>query len=78
MGIRRYLDISVKDPEPVRLDRDRLTVYAGRYETISMIFDVTVGDGYLILDFEERPEVLEQLGEEPADDPPEPPGASAG
>jgi CubicO group peptidase (beta-lactamase class C family) len=73
-----YLDIAVKDPEPVRLPDEALAVYAGRYGTISMTYEVTVAGGGLVLQYEERPEVLEQLGEEPSDEPPEPLGILPG
>jgi CubicO group peptidase (beta-lactamase class C family) len=73
-----YLDIDVKDPEPVRLPDEALAAYAGRYETISMTYEVTVAGGGLVLQYEERPEVLEQLGEEPSDEPPEPLGILPG
>ena len=58
-----YLGIEVKDPEPVRLEDEALSVYAGRYETIAMIHDVTVADGGLVLVDTIRPEML-VLGEE--------------
>lgn len=73
-----YLHIEVKDPDPVRLAEEALTAYAGRYETISMTYEVTIANGGLVLQYEERPEVLEQLGEEPSDDPPEPLGILPG
>ena len=73
-----YLDITVKDPEPVRLADDVLAVFAGRYETIAAILDLTVADGGLVLDARIRPEVLAQLGEEEQDDPPLPLGLLAG
>jgi CubicO group peptidase (beta-lactamase class C family) len=66
-----YLGIEVKDPEPVRLEDESLAAYAGRYETIAAINDVTVADGGLVIVHTLRPEVLAQLGEEPHDDPPE-------
>jgi CubicO group peptidase (beta-lactamase class C family) len=73
-----YLGIQVKDPEPIRLEEEALTAYAGRYETIASICDVTVTEGGLILVDTIRPEVLAQLGEEAPDDPPEPLGILPG
>jgi CubicO group peptidase (beta-lactamase class C family) len=73
-----YLGIKVNDPEPVRLSDEALAVYAGRYETIAAINDVKVADGGLLVDHTIRPEVLTQLGEEAADDPPEPIGLLPG
>jgi CubicO group peptidase (beta-lactamase class C family) len=69
-----YLGIEVDDPEPVRLTDDELSPYAGRYETIAAILDLSVVDGGLVLEPTMRPEVLEQLGEEEQDDPPLPLG----
>jgi CubicO group peptidase (beta-lactamase class C family) len=73
-----YLGVTIEDPEPLHLDADALAEYAGRYETIAVVADLTVGDGVLIVETEVRPEVLEQLGEEPEDDPPIPLGILAG
>jgi len=73
-----YLSIEVKDPEPVRLEDDVLAGYAGRYETIASILDLSVVDGGLLLNATIRPEVLAQLGEEEQDDPPLPLGILPG
>src|SRR5205085_6333133 len=60
------------------LGDDALAEYAGRYETIAAIADLTAADGLLIIDVTIRPEVLEQLGEQEADEPPIPIGILAG
>src|SRR5436190_454571 len=73
-----YLGVEIKDPVPVRLGDDALAEYAGRYETIAAIADLTAADGLLIIDVTIRPEVLEQLGEQEADEPPIPIGILAG
>jgi len=73
-----YLGADMSDPEPLRLDDDALEPYVGRYETIAAIADITAGDGVLIVDVTIRPEVLEQLHEEPDDDPPIPLGILPG
>jgi len=73
-----YLGVDMSDPEPLRLDDDALEPYVGRYETIAAIADITAGDGVLIVDVTIRPEVLEQLHEEPDDDPPIPLGILPG
>ena len=67
-----------KDPEPLRLSDEVLAEYVGRYETIAAIADLTAADGLLIIDVTIRPEVLEQLGEEAADEPPVPIGILPG
>jgi CubicO group peptidase (beta-lactamase class C family) len=77
-AFQAYLGVEVKDPEMVRLDEEELAAYAGRYETIAAIYDVTVADGSLVLTETTRPEVLAQLGEEARDDPPEPLGILPG
>lgn len=73
-----YLDVEILDPEPLRLDDEALAEFAGRYETIAAIADLTASDGLLIIDVTVRPEVLEQLGEEPSDEPPVPIGILPG
>jgi CubicO group peptidase (beta-lactamase class C family) len=73
-----YLGVEVKDPEPLTLEADALAPYAGRYETIAAIANLSVGDGVLIVETEIRPEVLEQLGEEDEDSPPIPIGILPG
>ncbi len=77
-AFQAYLGIEIKDPEPIHLEEDALAEYAGRYETIAAIVDLKVGDGLLVIETEIRPEVLEQLGEEPEDDPPIPIGILSG
>jgi hypothetical protein len=69
-----YLGIEVKDPHPIRLEDEALADYAGRYETIAVMRDVTVGDAGSSLDVTIRPKVLTQLGEDSPDDPPDPLG----
>jgi CubicO group peptidase (beta-lactamase class C family) len=73
-----YLGVVIKDPEPMKLEADALAEYAGRYETIAAIADLTVTDGVLVIETAIRPEVLEQLGEEAEDEPPVPIGILAG
>jgi hypothetical protein len=64
-----YLGVEIKDPEPVALADAALSEYVGRYETIAVIADITAADGGLVVDVTVRPEVLEQLHEEPDDEP---------
>lgn len=73
-----YLGIEVKDPQPLWLENETLAEYAGRYETISTICNVTVVSGGLLLDFKTRPEVHAQLGGEEQDEPPSPLGMLPG
>jgi hypothetical protein len=73
-----YLGIEVKDPQPVRLEEEAFAAYAGRYETIAEIIDLTAGGGGLVLEATIRPEVLAKLGEEAPDDPPLPLGILPG
>ena len=77
-AFQAYLDVEIMDPEPLRLDDEALAEFAGRYETIAAIADLTASDGLLIIDVTVRPEVLEQLGEEPSDEPPVPIGILPG
>jgi CubicO group peptidase (beta-lactamase class C family) len=73
-----YLEVDMSDPAPLHLDADALAPYVGRYVTIAAIADVGAGDGVLIVDVTIRPEVLEQLHEEPDDEPPIPIGILPG
>jgi CubicO group peptidase (beta-lactamase class C family) len=73
-----YAGVEVKDPEPVELNDEALAEYAGRYETIASIAEVTVANGGLLLADTTRPEVLAQLGEEDPHDPPNPLGLLGG
>ena len=73
-----YLEVDMSDPEPLHLDADALAPYVGRYETIAAIADISAGDGVLIVEVTVRPEVLEQLHEEPDDEPPIPIGMLPG
>ncbi len=73
-----YLGVEIKDPEPLRLSDEALHEYVGRYETIALITDIRAADGGLIVDVTVRPEVLEQLNEEPDDEPPIPLGILSG
>jgi len=73
-----YLGIEVRDPEPIALDVEALAPYAGIYETIASICEVTVSGGNLLLDARTKPEILEQLGEDEPDETPMPLGLLAG
>jgi len=77
-AFQAYLGVEIRDPEPLRLSDEMLAEYVGRYETIAAIADLTAADGLLIIDVTIRPEVLEQLGEEAADEPPVPIGILPG
>ena len=73
-----YLDVEIVDPEPLRLNDEALAEFAGRYETIAAIADLTASDGLLMIDVTVRPEVREELGEDPSDEPPVPIGILPG
>ena len=67
-----YCGLVIRDPEPIEISDEDLAEYAGRYETIASVCDITVTDGRLLVDVSIRPEVLEQLQEEESDEPPIP------
>lgn len=69
-----YLGIEIRDPEPVALDPEALASYAGTYETIASICEVSVAGAGLLLDARTKPELLEALGEDEEDEPPMPLG----
>jgi len=77
-AFENYLGADMSDPEPLRLDDDALAPYVGRYETIAVIADISAADGVLMVEVTVRPEVLEQLHEEPDDEPPVPLGILPG
>jgi CubicO group peptidase (beta-lactamase class C family) len=73
-----YLGVEIEDPEPLHLSEGALAEYVGRYETIAAVADLTATEGQLMIDVKIRAEVLEQLGEEPADESPVPIGILPG
>ena len=73
-----YAGVKATDPQPFRLSETELAEYVGRYDTIAFIIDVVAADGGLIMSYEERPEVLAELREEPSDEPPDPIGLLPG
>jgi CubicO group peptidase (beta-lactamase class C family) len=68
-----YLGVVERDPEPVALGEAELAQYAGTYETIAVVGDISVDGGGLLLKVKVKPEALAQLveaGQEPPDDQP--------
>jgi CubicO group peptidase (beta-lactamase class C family) len=64
-----YLGVPVTDPQTEQRDA---AAYAGRYETVANIIDLTpTGDGFQ-LDVADRPEVLAEMGVELEQEPPVP------
>jgi len=72
-ALEAYIGVKDADPEPVLLGDAELARYAGRYETIAAIADITAKDGLLIVAVELKPEMraaLQEQGEEvPEQDP---------
>jgi hypothetical protein len=77
-AFQSYLGVEITDPEPLHLDADGLAPYVGHYETIAATLDLEAADGVLMAIVTVRPEVLEELGEEPDDEPPIPIGILPG
>jgi CubicO group peptidase (beta-lactamase class C family) len=77
-AFQAYLGVEITDPEPMHLDAEGLAPYVGRYETIAATLDLEAADGVLMATVTVRPEVLEELGEEPDDEPPIPIGILPG
>jgi CubicO group peptidase (beta-lactamase class C family) len=69
-ALESYIGVTWRDPEPVVVGDAVLAEYVGTYETIAAICHVTAAGGFLKLNLEYRPEVLEQLGEEAQEPPP--------
>ena len=72
-ALEAYLGVVDKDPEPIGLGDSELAQYAGRYETIAVVCDITAKDGGLLLNIEIKPEVAAQLREQGEDVPDQPP-----
>jgi CubicO group peptidase (beta-lactamase class C family) len=71
-ALEHYLGVVEPEPEPIVLGDEALAAYAGRYETIASICDITVHGGSLLAQVEVKPEMLAMLLE-PGQDPPEEP-----
>lgn len=65
--------VTEPDPEPIEADAQTLAAYAGRYETIAAIANITAADGGLVLQVEIKPEMRRQLQESGEDVPDQPP-----
>lgn len=70
-ALQSYIGVEDKDPEPVRLESDKLEQYAGMYETIAAFAKITVDDGGLLLKVDAKPEALKELYDAGEDPPPE-------
>jgi CubicO group peptidase (beta-lactamase class C family) len=67
-SFEHYAGVIERDPQPIDLPDDHLAQYAGRYETVAMISDISVSGGRLIATAEVKPEVWAQISQ---DDPPD-------
>ena len=72
-ALEAYLGVIDKDPEPIGLGDAELAQYAGRYETIAVVCDITADAGGLVVKVEIKPEVLATLKEQGEDVPDQPP-----
>jgi CubicO group peptidase (beta-lactamase class C family) len=80
-ALENYLGVIEKDPEPVALGDNELAAYAGKYETIAAVLEISANAGGLLAKVEIKPEmlaVLSEQGEEVPDQPPIPLGLLAG
>jgi CubicO group peptidase (beta-lactamase class C family) len=62
-ALEQYLGVIDRDPEPILLGDDALAAYAGRYETIAAIVDITVEAGQLRAVGRIKPEMAAKLRE---------------
>jgi CubicO group peptidase (beta-lactamase class C family) len=77
-ALQSYIGVEDKDPEPIRLEADKLEQYAGMYETISAFAKITVNDGGLLLKVDIKPETAKELYDAGEDPPPEYPAFPVG
>jgi CubicO group peptidase (beta-lactamase class C family) len=72
-ALQHYLGITVVDPDPEKRRDEDLAEYAGRFETIAAIVDITVQDGGLLAQVTIKPDfaaTLHDAGEEVPEQPP--------
>jgi CubicO group peptidase (beta-lactamase class C family) len=67
-ALEHYLDLVVKDPEPITLGDEALVQYTGRFETIAATVDITADSGRLLAKVAIKPEMLAVLREEVGDE----------
>ena len=63
-AFQTYLGIEQQTPIPEPRSADALAEYAGSYETVAVILKLTVDHDHLVLDYEPKPELIAQLGED--------------
>ena len=73
LALEQYIGVIDRDPEPVELPAEQLADYAGRYETIVAVCEITVDGGGLVANIEIKPEIKAKLREQGEDEPDQPP-----
>jgi hypothetical protein len=74
-ALQSYLDVTVAEPQAIRLPDSELEPYTGRFETIAATLDITAHDGRLLAAVSIKPAmaaVLREQGEEVPEQPPFP------
>jgi CubicO group peptidase (beta-lactamase class C family) len=74
-ALQTYLDVTVAEPQAIRLPDSELEPYTGRFETIAATLDITAHDGRLLAAVSIKPAmaaVLREQGEEVPEQPPFP------
>ena len=81
-ALENYIGVIKKDPEPIKLDDDKLDEFSGIYETIAAICKIYPEEGDLFIKVALKPEMLAKIREsgedEPDDQPPFPLGILPG
>lgn len=72
-ALERYVGVREELPEPLVLGDDALSAYAGRYETIATICNITAENGRLVAHVELKPDMAAALREAGDDVPEQPP-----
>ena len=70
-ALEAYVGVNDADPEPVLLGDAELAAFAGRYETIAAVVEITPQDGLLLASVDLKPEARAQLQEQGEDVPEE-------
>jgi hypothetical protein len=76
--LEAYIGVVDRDPDPIALTKDELESYAGLYETVNSLSDISVEDGQLVLSMRLKDDALAALRAKGENPPPEQPPLTLG